>query len=926
MNALTITAGSLRPFLLDACGYKEDLLQVDYEFARGQSVGLAAFAHRPFDARSACIAAIDCRSDDPKSEVMQRRELGAPLVFACFRDRLQLWKPGPDDARCVEQGLTSGQLRGFFDAYKSDFLPGRIYDAKTLGRIPGSGRQLDLFVDVRLLPFAEREIGTRLTQAVVEAVGILEQGFVSREMTESRSRRNWIFKTTFRLLAAKILQDKEVPGFRSLRLTNLEDVFRRIQNHYGSKEAVSLGGARRRGAVRTVARYFRDFGSLRNLTTEALADVYERALITGPTRRLQGTHGTPSYLADYIIWQLAPWIATINPSDLFVFEPACGHAPFLVGMVRLLRNLGLGMSLDELSTFLRQHLGGIEQDRFALEIARLSLTVADIPNPNGWDELRPGNMFRGSRLEDRASNCRVLLSNPPFGGTKPQQMLQRTLPHLPPGAVFGFIVPAGLLSSPKKRSTFLREWLTQNCRLSEICLFSDKIFRFADQECAVLIGRRARGSTIQSSAIRLRRVREEQTEDFQEQYAVTTDRLVPQAHLTAQARASLWVPEFQDEIWSWLFGLPRLDSIAQLGQGLVHKSRANLPPGAITVRDEEFPGSVLGFTGCRGNPQIHQLPNKRKYLNLDPVTIRRRVSGADVGRRQVLLNYAPARRSIWRLRPFIDEHGHPVSSRFILVRPIAEDCPLEYLWALCNSPLANAYAYTHTLKRDILVGVMRAMRVPRTSRLGVQRVADAARNYLDAASRFDASFSADKGEFRPLFDPPPPESVGIPTLHRLLKVMDAEVLRLYDLPARSEKMLLDLFADKERPGVPGRFVGYYPRDFKESVPLYAYLSESFQRSRSSGSPELPQDQQAQYDELVDKQLAGDLTPEVENALYRLQAEVDGRDYAVQVTDNSWAESIELEQQETQRTLSRVADDFADVIPDGTPPDEDSSPR
>src|SRR4051794_20455896 len=133
MSALTVHASSLRPFLLNDCGYKEDLLQEDYEFARGQSVDLAAFAHHPFDARSACIAAIDCQSDDPRAEVLKRRELGAPLVFACFRDRLQLWKPGPDDARCVEQNLTSGQLRGFFDAHKSKFSPSRIYDAKTLG-------------------------------------------------------------------------------------------------------------------------------------------------------------------------------------------------------------------------------------------------------------------------------------------------------------------------------------------------------------------------------------------------------------------------------------------------------------------------------------------------------------------------------------------------------------------------------------------------------------------------------------------------------------------------------------------------------------------------------------------------------------------------------------------------------------------------
>jgi hypothetical protein len=58
--------------------------------------------------------------------------------------------------------------------------------------------------------------------------------------------------------------------------------------------------------------------------------------------------------------------------------------------------------------------------------------------------------------------------------------------------------------------------------------------------------------------------------------------------------------------------------------------------------------------------------------------------------------------------------------------------------------------------------------------------------------------------------------VGIPILHNLLRVLDAEVLRLYQLPARSERMLLDHFSGVERPGVPSGFRGYYPGGFVKS--------------------------------------------------------------------------------------------------------------
>ncbi len=87
-----VKPSDLKRHLLNGCGYLPGLIEEDYAFAADKTIGLAAFAHQPFDARSACIAAIDCRSEDPRSEVMACREFGAPVVFACLGDRLQLWK------------------------------------------------------------------------------------------------------------------------------------------------------------------------------------------------------------------------------------------------------------------------------------------------------------------------------------------------------------------------------------------------------------------------------------------------------------------------------------------------------------------------------------------------------------------------------------------------------------------------------------------------------------------------------------------------------------------------------------------------------------------------------------------------------------------------------------------------------------------
>jgi hypothetical protein len=68
------------------------------------------------------------------------------------------------------------------------------------------------------------------------------------------------------------------------------------------------------------------------------------------------------------------------------------------------------------------------------------------------------------------------------------------------------------------------------------------------------------------------------------------------------------------------------------------------------------------------------------------------------------------------------------------------------------------------------------------------------------------------------------------TAKSTLMRLDAEVLRLYDLPPRLERELLDLFAGHQRPGVPFSFKRYFPEDYEPWFPLHEYLSQEYQSS------------------------------------------------------------------------------------------------
>jgi len=470
ITAHRINAGLIRRQLEEKCGYSPDLIKENFAFSSGgdaKTISLAAFAHLPIDARSACIA-YDDKTDGAGEVVASYRDLGAPIVFLRQNGSLQWWAQRNDGPVCEEVTPFSG-LDKFFSQRREDFSPESIYRAKTLGRLDKSF-QLS-FVDLGLMPVIEERIGKELSSLIERLIFDLKGELDWKNI--NRERGQWLIKSTFWLLAAKILHDKQVKNFRVIDLFNFDEIFGRVARHYGfsASDQVAVIKSRRK-ALENVAHEIDRYAPLSHVTTEALGEVYESALINKATRQKLGTHSTPSYLVDYIVWRLEPWIREIDLKDRVVFEPACGHSAFLISAMRLLRRLASAEINDaRMSGYLRERLWGIELDYFALEIARLSLTLADIPNPNGW-KLSQGDMFIGNELEERAKKSMVLLANPPFenfkdrekkklaqhGGTRPElknktaEMLRRALPVLPNGALVGVVVPQGFLHGAHAKS------------------------------------------------------------------------------------------------------------------------------------------------------------------------------------------------------------------------------------------------------------------------------------------------------------------------------------------------------------------------------------------------------------------------------------------------------------------------------------------
>jgi len=817
-------------------GFRRDRLRSEVPIpGQDRRVSLVGFADQPFDSRTAAVAVLHRREILDK-DIAELRPIGAPLVFARLPDHYQFWKQGADRP-IFQRRLGLRELPRFFDENRDKLAPGSIYRAKVWGRLEPS-YQLD-FVDAGLMPLVEEEAGKKLTGLVERVVVATKRRLGWGDVSDANGR--WLLQSTFWLLAAKILQDKEVPGFVRLNLTDVEEVYQRVARHYNSQSPrpVRVGGRAKREALAAAAEEIGRFGHCGCLSTEALAHLYESALIDRVTRSKLGTHSTPTWLVDYVVGRLRPWIEEIPVGKRRVFEPACGHAGFLISAMRLLTELLPNGWSGSRRDYLRRRLHGSETDPFALEIARLSLTLADVPNPNGW-ALTEGDMFDSDELECGVGGATIVLGNPPFENfakkergperlpNKAAETFRRVVDNLPQGGVFGFVLPQTFLRS--KQAAGVRRTLLDDYEIAEISLFADRVFHYSDSESAIVVGRRLGPCPSRRFSVRFQRIREGHVEEFSHTYRPGSSEAVQSQRFLASDDSSLYLPDLH-AVWDALSRLPKLGTLAEVGQGLIHKSKSDRtrPRSAVTESAVEIEGLTLtpGFAGWTKQQTTHTLPHL-VWLNLDPDTIRRPLSGTTTGSPQVLLNYAPVSREAWRLKALLDPDGHPFTSDFLTVRPEVSGLSLEVVWAILNSPVGNACAYCHSEKRHVLAGQMRQMPFPDITNVDLGPLEQAVASYLKAARAMPVEVRKQPRKARPKRDDRQEhlfpqaagaEPAGSEAVAEQLKVLhwriDAEVLRLYNLPAPLERKLLDLFTGIRRRGVPFEQTEYFPKGFTD---------------------------------------------------------------------------------------------------------------
>ncbi len=800
--------GRVRDELRDL-GYVDGLLREKYDFAdflapdySVRQIPLAAFTQEPPSYRHASFGVAVSNGVAGAELVQGYRALGAPQIFEVTRDQVVRWKVTGTGTPARLDEVSADQVSALFADHKEDWSPRSVLRAQSGD--PTAAAQLDFF-DLGLLPLLDYEARTKLDRLLSETVNL---AIATSEQKHPFATDQYppLFRLIFRLLAAKVLADRQHPG--DWAPEDPRAAIAAVEQFYFSNDAPEPVLA---DYDTQLATWHHLNGRLhfQNLSVDSLAYVYENTLVSPATRKSFGIHGTPREVAEYIVSRLP--FEDLDQGSRRVFEPFSGHSVFLVAAMQRLRELlPPTMSSEERHRYFVDMLSGIEIDSFAREVAKLSLMLADYPNPDGW-RLVDGDAFAAPRFEQELETASVVLCNPPFERfksderalypgvertTKPQEMLRRVLQR--PPKLLGLVLPRSFLTGRGYRD--LRARIGSNYSSVEILELPDRIFRHSDAETVLLT---AYGAPSTSAHVRSGEVTDRRDFYATRQASYSSEASIAEpAAAFAKRMGLLKLPE----VWEATAGMRRLDSVAEVHRGIEYKVRFSSHEAEL-VSAEPHADFVPGVRGARGSAEPFVVTGQ-VFLNAAPELMRTSAGLLPWHVPKLIVNTGRLSRGPWVMSASVDESGLVCYQNLHGVW-LDETVPLEVGAAVLNGPVANAFIAVREGKRHVRVDTLQGVPIPDFDEVQQERIVSLVRDYTLTRSRWLA------------------QEVNEREAHdqclRLLLEIDAEVLRAYGLPLHVEHDLLDYFHGHVRAG-PVDFNHYIPTGFRPHFPLHMHIS------------------------------------------------------------------------------------------------------
>jgi type I restriction-modification system DNA methylase subunit len=680
-------------FLCDV-GYGPANIEYDYRFvANGQIQVADMVAFSVCDQKDLKTSCISVKFfENKQAAIANSRDLiytASPIAIL----------PTPEEVLFIPQRVQTHheirpipyqELIPFAQNNRFSFLPQSIMAIKS------EGRQLSLFeLDPLLYEFisevSKKDLVNRFEQAIKSTSAYLEK---TKALTSDNHSR--IIKIAIKILAAKILEDKNILGDSGSRgARSLMDIAGAKFPGYFSWDFNSI--FERKSAELIYETLGKDF-TYKAISNEQLGFFYENTFVTEDVRKSLGIYYTPQKIAKEMLRVLP--IEEIEPEKRFVFDGTCGSGSLLTAaFYRLNDLLPVNMSHCDRHSFLVRHISGIDKDPFAVEIAKKSLLLASLPLGDSW-KIANGD-FLAKSPNEYEYKPNIIVANPPFLETgkdikdqKATYFLEKYIDLLPEGGLLSIVLPEPFLKNISCRQS--RAKLISELNILEMWQLPEGAFPMAQFSTVIISGQKKASSLKQSAPFRVRRL-------------LKKDEVLKHSYNPIQFDFSLTYGDVEEivgtenrldvslfpKLWSKLKSLDKLGDHYKVANGIRPGTS-----GRVSITNKPITGSYKYLHSPKSmSPYVVSWQDQYDFGDPSYVTYpglleKPRLSLKSIfeSKNKLLVNANRSTSNPWRVYAAIDREGIFPSQGFYILSPKSDQSPcIEIVTAIINSFIANAY-------------------------------------------------------------------------------------------------------------------------------------------------------------------------------------------------------------------------------------------
>ena len=682
------------------------------------------------DVSTSCIAVQEVIDDNEETKYLDgAKYLATPIVIISKNRHVRVWNIAPQKITLLNDN-EENIIHLYFEKNRFEFMSDNLIDAKM------GYRQINIFEASGLIDFSRKATCKILSEEFEKGL-IAAKKYLKKRKNINGQDLNNITSITMHVISAliinsKIKPDEKVPDLFEL-LTDLSQTYK---DYFSDKLMFKYG----KGLLIEIYNDLNRSINYQSVDHELLGYFYESTLLqlsetkAETIRKEFGIYYTPRILSQEIVWSIP--FESIPVDERYVLDGTCGSGSLLLSACKRLEEL-VSYEKTEIDrhNYLTRMIEGYDIDKFASEVARLSLLLYSLPYGNKWN-IHAGDLLRINKSKIQVPF--VILGNPPYeevrGNSQKKQkaaaFLDKYLEWLHDDGFIGIILPESFLQNDSSVSQ--REKLLNEFDIIELWTLPGQIF---ENNCStiVIIARKKKVEDEKLTKIKVLVRNKESIRSYFKQRKWDFEFFVNiQKRWKNEPKYKISVSPVEDILQKIIKGKKTIGDITQNVMGIMFPSNYNFSR-------MQFDGWIPYIANANNfrkyviSPQMrdnvcffdyHMSEEEEKKIKKDykGLRLRRDYESIYAASNKILVKMSSTPGEINCINALVDEDGYYPSHSFFVL--ISEDKKVSnyVLCALINSKLINAYVRRECVKRTLTTNVVRSIPVPEFSDVQISKI------------------------------------------------------------------------------------------------------------------------------------------------------------------------------------------------------------